>query len=168
MHMASRILSETPAFVWFIFAGLLLLGVRRLSPRRTHLAVAATAPIGFTAWRLVTIAGLAAAEHGMSVFATAAFGSIVGFASGPFRLVPRPVHVGGGVFDFSATRWPLILYMLLFCTRFVLEVWGHVDPSRAALFATIGLVLTSLTAGRTLADFLPLVRTATAARRADA
>lgn len=56
MDIAHRILSGTPTFVWFILAGLLMLGVRRLSPRRTHIAVAAAAPIDFTAWRLATIA----------------------------------------------------------------------------------------------------------------
>ncbi len=160
MNIIARILSGTPTYVWAIFAGLLILGLRRLRPKRTHIAVAAAAPIGFTAWSLVTISGLAAAGHGAQIWLTAAVAALVGFVSGPFRLVPRPVHVGGGMFDFPATRFPLVTYMSLFWLRYVLQVWGHIDPSRLALFTTIGLALTSLTAGRTLADFLPLIRAA--------
>lgn len=165
MTIIGRILGGTPPYVWAIFAGLLALGLRRLKPRRTHLAVAAAAPLGFAAWSLSTIAGLAAHGNPAPVIALAGIGALAGFASGGFRLVPRPAYAGGGLFDFPATRWPLILYMALFWVRYVLEVMRHIDPARATLFASAGLVLTSFTAGRTLADFLPLARAARSGAR---
>ena len=127
--------------------------------------MAAAAPLGFAAWSLFTIASLAAQGNAAPVIALAALGALAGFGSGGFRLVPRPAHVGDGLFDFQATWWPLILYMLLFSIRYALEVMRHVDPAHATLFGSAGLVLTSFTAGRTLADFLPLARAASASRR---
>jgi hypothetical protein len=44
MKTASIIIAHTPVYVWLILALLMFLGVRRLKPRRTHLALAALAP----------------------------------------------------------------------------------------------------------------------------
>ena len=159
LDLLRRIVAGTPPYVWLILALLLAIGVRRLKPRRTPLAVAAAAPIGFTAWTSATIAGTLAAGDGGTVVAITLAAAAVGFLSGPFRLVARPVHLGGGIFAFPATYVPLVCYMLIFWTRYPLEVLAHVRPWQAATFASVGSALSALTAGRTIADFLPLART---------
>ena len=57
METTRIILLPTPIYVWVLFALLLFLGVCRLRPRRTHLALAALAPMGFFTWSAST-AGL--------------------------------------------------------------------------------------------------------------
>jgi hypothetical protein len=158
------ILSGTPPFVWGILAGLVFLGARRLRTRRAPLALAAAAPIGFAIWTVFTLLGPAPAPQGARIVVSAG-AALIGFASGPFRLVPRPVHLGGGVFELPATRWPLLFYMLIFWTRYMLEMAGHLDPARAATWSLIATALMSLAAGRALADFLPLARAARHDRR---
>ena len=58
MDTAHIIVTHTPLYVWMVLGLLLFLGVRRLKPRRTHLAVAALAPAAFFIWSVVTAASL--------------------------------------------------------------------------------------------------------------
>lgn len=64
-----RVLGNTPPWVWGVLMLLVVLGVRRLKPRRTHLLVAALAPTAFTAWSLT---GVLAAAQGVSTALVAA------------------------------------------------------------------------------------------------
>jgi hypothetical protein len=164
MPIAGIIVAHTPLYVWAILALLLVLGFRRLKPRRTHLGRAALAPLGFLTWSAITAASLLLG-NGWPVGIAWASGFLLGMVSAPIRTVPRPVHVEGWVFDYSATRLPLILYMLLFLIRYALGIWAGFVPVMADTLALAGLFLSALTAGRTFIDFLPPLRTALEAGR---
>jgi hypothetical protein len=150
--------TRTPWWVYALFLFLLYLGLRRLKPKRNRLWVAALAPGGFLLWSAVAAAMLTRAEPALAVAATWGSGFLIGAASAPVRLVPRPVPVAPGVFLFAASWVPLIAYMLIFWTRYGLEVWSAFVPRLDSQLAFAGLALSALTAGRTVGDFLPLVR----------
>ena len=154
------IVTHTPVYVWVVFALLLVIGVRRLKPRRTHLALAALAPAVFFTWS-ITAAGLLFLG-GNAASATVAWPAafLAGALSGPVRTVPRPKQVQGWVFDYSATRMPLTCYMLVFMIRYGLGIWAGFVPSMAETLGLAGLALSAFTAGRTIADFLPPLATA--------
>jgi hypothetical protein len=166
METASIIATHTPVYVWLVLALLLCLGVRRLKPRRTHLALAALAPLGFLMWSVLG-AGLLffGGNKGAAVVAWGvAF--LIGALSGPFRTVPRPTHVHGWVFEYAPTVLPLTFYMLLWATRYGLGIWAGFEPVMADTLGLVGLTLSALTAGRTAADFIPPLATALRVRRA--
>jgi hypothetical protein len=155
MDTARIIVTHTPLYVWVLFLLLLFLGARRLRPRRTHLALAALAPMGFFTWSVLA-ASLVFAEgdKGAAVAAwSAAF--MAGALSGPVRTVPRPAHVHGWIFQYAATALPLTLYMLLWATRYGLGIWAGFVPAMADNLGLAALAHSALTAGRTLADFFP-------------
>ncbi len=149
---------NTPWWVYAVLAFLLVLGVRRLKPRRNPLVVAALAPGGFLVWSAVAAIALARAEPALLVAATRGTGFVLGALSAPVRLVPRPVPVARGVFLFAPSLVPLAAYMLIFWTRYGLEVWAAFVPRLDTELAFAGLTISALTAGRTVGDFLPLVR----------
>lgn len=155
MDTAQIILTHTPLYVWMVLALLLFLGVRRLKPRRTHLAVAALAPAGFFLWSVATAALLfLGGDKGAAIIAwPLAFFS--GALSGPIRTVSRPAHVHGWIFQYAATRLPLTLYSLLWATRYGLGIWAGFVPAMAGTLGVVGLAISAFTAGRTFADFLP-------------
>jgi hypothetical protein len=166
METARIIVTHTPLYVWVLFALLLFLGARRLKPRRTHLALAALAPMGFFTWSVLA-AGLLlyGGDEGTGVVAWAVAFS-AGALSGPIRTVSSPAHVGGWIFEYAATSLPLTLYMLLWATRYGLGIWTGFVPAIADSLGLAGLALSALTAGRTLADFLPPLAIALRARKA--
>jgi hypothetical protein len=149
------VLAHTPIYVWAVFVLLLGMGCRRNRPRRTHLALAALAPGGFLVWSLATGAIMFAHLQGWVVVACWAIAFAAGASSGSLRTVPRPTHVEGWVFVYSATWQPLAFYMLLFSARYGLGIWAGFVPSAAETLNLIGLSLSAFTAGRTLADFIP-------------
>jgi hypothetical protein len=165
MEIVLIVLAHTPLYVWAVLALLIFIGVRRLRPRRTHLALAALAPAGFSAWSVATAAQLYFGAGQSAVLAAWPLAFVAGALSSPIRTVPRPVHVHGWVFDYSATRWPLTLYMLLFSIRYGLGIWAGFVPPMAPDLALAGLALSAFTGGRTVADFLPPLATALRARR---
>jgi hypothetical protein len=164
METASIIAGHTPVYVWLVLALLLFLGVRRLKPRRTHLALAALAPLGFLTWSVLT-AGFLFLDQGKGT-AVVAWGLafLVGALSGHIRTVPRPKHVHGWVFEYAATALPLTLYMLLWAIRYGFGIWAGFLPAMAETLGLAGLALSALTAGRTLADFIFPLATAVRAR----
>ena len=167
METARIIVTHTPLYVWVLFALLLFLGVRRLKPRRTHLALAALAPMAFFTWSVLA-AGLLV-FRGDKATAVVVWGLAfsAGALSGAIRTVPRPSHVQGWIFQYAATALPLTIYMLIWATRYGLGIWAGFVPAMAGTLGIAGLTLSVLTAGRTLADFLPPLATALRVRKAE-
>jgi hypothetical protein len=161
MDIAYVIVSHTPLYVWVVLVLLIFLGVRRLKPRRTHLALAVLAPLGFFIWSVVGARLLFFGEDKLLAF-------LSGALSSPVRTVPRPTHVHGWIFQYAATSVPLILYMLLWATRYGLGIWAGFVPAMAGPLGVAGLALSASTAGRTSADFLPPLLTALRVQRAGA
>ena len=166
MENASIIATRTPIYAWLVLALLLFLGVRRLKPRRTHLALAALAPLGFFAWSVLTAGLLFVGEDKGTAVLAWAVAFLTGALSGPIRTVPRPTHIHGWTFQYAATALPLALYMLLWATRYGLGIWAGFVPAMADALGLAGLALSALTAGRTLADFIPPLATALRFRKA--
>jgi hypothetical protein len=160
IELVPRILAGTPPWVWAVLALLVFLGTRRLKPKRTHLAVAAIAPVAFTIWSLTAV--LAAARAGsaglvIGVWAAALAG---GALTALVHRGPRPTHEGAGVFLFRASAVPLLIYLSVFIARYGLGVWSALEPDRARTLGLIAIAISAATAGRFIADFLPLVRAA--------
>jgi hypothetical protein len=160
MEIARIIITHTPAYVGLVFLLLLVMGVRRLKPRRTHLALAALAPAGFLIWSLSTAAMMLLTEDPWPALASWGLGFALGVASRPIRTVPRPTHLGGWHFVYCATWQPLAFYMLLFIARYGLGIWAGFVPSLASYLSVVGLGLSAFTAGRTVTDFIPPLVTA--------
>ena len=150
------VLVHTPGYVWLLLSAALLMGTRRLTPRRTHLAAAALPPSLFLVGGLYSAASMAA--NAAMVAAVWAVCLAVGAASGAVRLVPRPRQVSGFVFDFAPTAWPLAAYLFIFAAHYGLGIWAGLVPSLSPRLSFAGLALSALTAGRTSADFLALLR----------
>ena len=166
MSIVRVIVTHTPIYVWVVFVLLLVMGVRRLSPRRTHLAMAALAPVGFFVWSLATAASMFLHLNAWTLVAFWGIAFAAGAGSGRIRTVPRPTHVGDWIFAYSATWQPLAFYMLLFFARYGLGIWGGFVPSMANTLGLVGLSLSALTAGRTMADFIPPLAQALASSKA--
>lgn len=166
MDTAYLIVTYTPPYVWVLFVLLLFLGARRLKPRRTHLALAALAPMGFFTWSVVAAGLLSHGGERGTVVVAWAVAFLAGALSGPIRTVARPAHLGGWIFQYQATALPLTMYMLLWATRYGLGIWAGFVPAMSVTLGLVGLALSALTAGRTLADFLPPLVTALRARKA--
>lgn len=151
------IAEHTPMWVWLCLALLLFLGVRRLKPRRTHLAVAALAPVGFILLSVTTAAPFI--FNGDELAPVLLWGAAIvgGACTVRLRSVERPVHVGGWFFDFAPSLAPMAIYLLLFSMHYGLEIWAGFDPSVSASLALLRLVLSAATAGRTAADFIGLL-----------
>ena len=160
MHIVRIIIIHTPLYVWLVLGLLLFMGIRRLKPRRTHLALAALAPAIFFTWSATAAALIYFGGDNQAPVVAWAIAFLAGALSSPIRTVPRPVHVHGWIFQYSATRLPLTLYMLLFATRYGLGIWAGFVPAMADTLGLTALALSAFTAGRTLADFVPPLATA--------
>jgi hypothetical protein len=57
--------------------------------------------------------------------------------------------------------------MLLWATRYGLGIWAGFVPAMADPLGLAGLALSALTAGRTLADFIPPLTTALRLRKTE-
>ena len=149
------VLLHTPAYVWLLLATAITLGARRLKPRRRHLAIAAIAPALFLVWGLVTAVSIEA--HPRAVVAVSAWCFTLGAASTALRAAPRPQWVRGWIFDFAPTRLPMLAYLCLFCAHYGIGIWAGFAPQLSGPLSLARLSLSALTAGRTCADFLPLL-----------
>jgi hypothetical protein len=160
IELVPRILAGTPPWVWAVLALLVFLGGRRLKPRRTHLAVAAIAPVAFTIWSLTGV--LAAAQAGSAGVVIGVWGAAL--AAGVLTILvhrgPKPTHEGAGVFLFRASVIPLLVYLSVFLARYGLGVWSALEPDRARTLGLAAIAISAATAGRFIADFLPLVKAA--------
>ncbi|PSJ41921.1 hypothetical protein [Allosphingosinicella deserti] len=165
MGTAYIILTHTPLYVWVLLVLLLFLGARRLKERRTHLALAALAPASFFVWSVATAALLFFGGDKAAASIAWPLAFLGGALSGPIRTVPRPSHVHGWVFHYAATRLPLTVYLLLWSTRYGLGIWAGFVPAMAGTLGLVALALSAFTAGRTFADFLPLLLIALRAQK---
>ena len=154
-----RVLANTPPWVWGVLVLLVVLGVRRLKPRRTHLALAALAPLAFIVWSLTGTAIAARGSAGL-VAAVWAGALVLGALTVFVHRGRRPMPLGGATFLFPATATPLGLYMLVFWARYGLAVWSAFQPALALELTLAAIAISAATAGRFAADFVPLLRAA--------
>lgn len=166
LELAPRVLAGTPPWVWAVLGLLIFLGVRRLRPKRTRLAVAALAPAAFVIWSLSGVAALARSGPTGLVLGVWAAALAAGALTFLLHRGPRPAHLGGGVFAFQASVTPLLLYMTVFWARYALGVWAVLEPARAFELGLVATAISAATAGRFLADFAPLLRAALSGARA--
>lgn len=166
LELAPRILAGTPRWVWAVLLLLVVLGGRRLRPRRTHLAAAAIAPTAFFIWSLLGAVAATRVAGAGSVASVWAGAVAFGVLTVRIHRGPRPVRLEGGVFNFPATAVPLLLYMVIIWTRYALGVWAVLDPSLAPALGLIAVSISAATAGRFVADFTPLLRETLAGARA--
>lgn len=157
LHITVLIATRTPWWAYALLALLAYLGLRRLRQKRSSLVKAGLAPSAFAAWSVLTALSLARDNGPALVSAIWITGALLGAATGPIRLVPRPVMVSRTHFVFAASAVPLIAYMTIFWTRYALEVWAAFDPTKARPLALAALAISASTAGRTVGDFLPLL-----------
>jgi hypothetical protein len=152
IDIVAGVLAHTPLYVWLFLAAALMLGARRLKPRRTHFAVAALPPT------LFMILGLwfAASVEAPFLCVAGAWGAsfTLGAATCPLRLVPRPKRVAGLVFDFAPSAVPITAYLCIFSAQYALGIWSEFVPELSVSLSFVGLTMSGLTAGRTTGDLL--------------
>ena len=156
IDILAGVLAHTPAYVWLLLAAALMLGARRLKPRRTHLAVAALPPALFMALGLWFAASIEA--HFVYVAAIWGTSFTLGAATSPLRLVPRPKPVSGLLFDFAPSAVPITAYLCIFSAQYGLGIWSGLVPELSDRLSLVALGVSGLTAGRTIADLLLILR----------
>lgn len=157
VRIVGVVLANTPTYVWLLLAAALMLGARRLKPRRTHFAVAALPPALFMAMGLWFAASVEAPFS--SVAASWATSFTLGAATSPLRLVPRPKRARGLLFDFAPSAVPITAYLGIFSTHYGVGIWSAFVPELSVRLSLAGLGVSGITAGRTIADFLLIFRT---------
>jgi hypothetical protein len=68
------------------------------------------------------------------------------------------------VFLFAGSIVPLAIYLAVFTARYALGVWSALEPELAPTLTLMAIAISAATAGRFVADFLPLVRASFPAR----
>lgn len=152
------VIKGTPPWVWAVLVLLIVLGVRRLKPRRTHLGVTVIAPVAFMLWSLTGVAAAMRLGDGGLVIGIWAAALALGMLSAFIFKRRRPAYLGGGVFLFAASAVPLLIYMIVFWTRYGLGVWAAFEPALSFRLTLAAVAISAATAGRFAADFAPLFR----------
>ena len=152
IDMVGIVVVHTPTYVWLLLGAAVMLGARRLKPRRTHFAIAALPPALFIAIGLWFAASVEAPFLHVAVIWTSSFG--LAAATSRLRLVPRPKRVRGLLFDFPPSPIPITAYLCIFSVHYGLGIWSGFVPDLSLPLALAGLAVSGLTAGRTSADLL--------------
>lgn len=116
IDMVGIVVVHTPTYVWLLLGAAVMLGARRLKPRRRHLAIAALPPALFIAIGLWFAASVEAPFLHVAVIWTSSFG--LGAATSRLRLVPRPKRVRGLLFDFPPSPIPIMAYLCIFSVHY--------------------------------------------------
>ena len=154
--MVGLVVVHTTNYVWLLLGTAVMLGARRLKPRRTHLAIAALPPALFMAIGLWSAASVEAPFLRVAVIWTTSFS--LGAATSRLRLVPRPRRVTGLLFDFAPSAVPIAAYLCIFSAHYGLGIWSGFVPELSVRLSLAGLVISGLTAGRTTADLLLILK----------
>lgn len=140
MH-ATDIAAGAPAWVYFLLAALVLLGLRRLKTRVTPVVVALIAPAAFLIWSLVG-ASLFAASAGVLLATTAwVLGGAAGAVSGAMTPDVRGERLPGGRVRQPGSWLPLILYLGMFVVRFACGAWAAIVPAQATAATAVGIAV---------------------------
>jgi hypothetical protein len=156
IDILAGVLAHTPAYVWLLLAAALMLGARRLKPKRTHFAVAALPPALFMLLGLWFAASMK--SHFFYVAAVWGASFVLGAATSSLRLVARPKPVTGLLIDFAPSAVPITAYLCIFSAHYALGIWGGLVPDLSVRLSLMALAISGLTAGRTAADLLLILQ----------
>ena len=138
---AGAVAGGAPGWVWFLLAGLIALGIRRLRTRTVPLAVALLPSVAFLAWSL--FGALALARLGGAPLAVLAWGA--GAAAGVLSTLllaePRGERLPGARVLLPATWLPLVLYLAVFVARFACGAWAAIRPAQAVSATAVGTAI---------------------------
>lgn len=146
---AGLVVAATPWWAYAVLVLLVVLGVRRLKSRARRPLLAFLAPSAFFVWGLFNLASYAQA-HSAVVGGAALLGCLgLGWASARAFSSERIEPLDDGRFLFHGTPEPLATYIVVFATRFGLEVWAGFVPSADAVAGGMAIGISALVAGRT-------------------
>jgi hypothetical protein len=127
------VITHTPVAVWIGLALLIVVGVKQMSPRRVGTRRLAVLPVvlalasGLSAWQAFGNAGEA------RMLASWAVGLGLGLALGRLLDLPRGVVANAdGTFHVPGSVVPLVLMLVIFAVRYVVNVALAVSPGLAA------------------------------------
>ena len=149
MTVFSEIAAHTPVWVWFVLAYGLWVGVRAFAERKVSLALASLLPIvffGLSLPNLIAVASTAPAVGLVWLLAVAA-----GVVLGWFYLSAEPleVHRGRGTLLVPGTWTVLVLFVILFATKFTygVEQAAHPELASSLIFEVVVFALSGLSTG---------------------
>jgi hypothetical protein len=149
MNAFSEIASHVPVWVWIIMAYGILMGVRAFAERKVSLAMATLLPIVFLYLSLSSLISVASGAPAVGLVWLLAV--VAGAALGWFYLSPEPieVHRGRGTLVVPGTWAVLVLFVVIFATKFVYGFEQATNPELAAslLFTVVVFALSGLSTG---------------------
>ncbi len=150
----TQILSGAPIWVYFLLAGLIVLGVRRLKTRTVPVPVALIAPAAFLIWSLLGAANFAASFG--TVLAGVAWlgGAAIGAATGYLFPEPQGQRQTDKRVMLPGSWMPLFTYMTVFVLRFVCGAWAAMVPEQAQTAALVAIVISAVMTARLIVAVL--------------
>ncbi|SEQ41748.1 hypothetical protein SAMN05428969_3003 [Devosia sp. YR412] len=155
MDILSQFLTQTPVWVWVLFAYLLFRGIKGRNPGDTTLLKMAILPVIFTAWGLydlVTLYGVALDTAGFWLVGIA-LGAAVGWGIvSRYEIVPNRA---AGTLHHPADYTLLPLLMLTFAVKYGFGVVAAVSPDllQETTFRIADLTLSGLFTGIFIGKF---------------
>jgi hypothetical protein len=155
LTMIGLIVSHTPAYVWFILAALVALGLLQWRDHVLTRARLALAPLGLGAFSLWGASHAFGARP--EVIAAWLLGTALSIGANRWLRWPRSVRAeGGGRFALAGSPWPLAAMMAVFMLRYSVAVtlafhpdWAR-DPAFSLAMALVYGSLSGLFAARAL------------------
>ena len=144
------IVTHTPAAVWAVLAGLVLLGLRQTKPQTLSAA---------RVWIVPAVVGAASLAGALRGFASAgelltgacwALGAALGFVSNRSLDLPRRVSANAdGSFTIGGSIAPLLLFVGVFMVRYVVNVALALQPALSSnpQAAAVAAIAYGFTAG---------------------
>ena len=144
----AQILSGAPIWVYFLLAGLIALGVRRLRTRTVPIVVALIAPAAFLIWSL-TGAFAFGGDNGMVVaLAIWAAGAAIGAVSGYLLPEPQGERLPGKRVTLPGSWMPLFTYLTVFVLRFICGAWAAMVPAQAFQAGALAIGISAMMTAR--------------------
>jgi hypothetical protein len=145
----SEIVSHTPIWVWFVMAYGIWVGVRAFSERKVSLTMASLLPIVFFGLSLSSLIGVA--ERSPAVGLVWLLAVAAGVVLGWFYLSAEPleVHRGRGTLLVPGTWAVLVLFVVIFITKFTYGIEQATNPDLASslVFQVVVFALSGLSTG---------------------
>lgn len=156
--MLIAILSQTPWWVFILFAYVLFIGIKALSTRTLPASKLAVAPAIFAVWGVFALSGMLGPN--MEGWLTFCISLIVGGLAGwGLAKIGRAQRLPDQQIELQGSPITLILVLLIFGSKYALGYWQAVDPGAAGtpafLFADAGV--TGVVIGMFVGRFLGIL-----------
>lgn len=145
-ELAWGILSGTPLWVYLLFAYLMWLGSRSLTPSQVPLRKVAVLPAIFILWGLSGLFARPLPADILAILWVSGFaaGNLLGLATGPRLLA---VEQPGGIIHFPASKAPLLRNLVIFGAHYALNVLMALRPDQIPALLRADVAVSGASAG---------------------